>query len=172
MYTWDASDALTWDSHSWSLSLADSQNFKSGSDVAFNKEDANRVQADSITAGNVAVNVDLAIITGNDVTFGSTTVGDGKTLTLQSDGGSIDLGGVSMGEGARLVVDAADGALEIKSGNAELEVASMTIGSGYYVGVYTGNSQAEATVTITESLTAGDAELYANLKLVGGSSLT
>ena len=167
VYTWDGSDALTWGSNSWSLGLADSQGFKSGSDVAFNKEDANTVQADSITAGNVAVNVDQTIVVeGDNVTFGSTTIADGMTLTLQSTGGTIDLGEVSM-VGAKLVVDASEGQLEIQSDNDTLEVASMTIDSDYYVGVYTGNPQVEGTVTITESLTAGGATLNANLTLVG-----
>ena len=170
VYTWNGSDALTWDSHSWSLSLADGQSFKSGSDVAFNNEDANTVQADSVTAGNVAVNVDQTIVVaGDNVTFVSTTVGDGKTLTLKSSGGTIDLGEVSMGKGARLVVDASSDPLVLLNESAELEVAIMTIDSGYHVDFYTGNPQVEGTVTITESLTAGGAELYANLILDGAT---
>ena len=168
VYTWNGSDALTWSSKSWSLGLADGQSFKSGSDVAFDKEGAAEAHVgNNVTAGNVAVNVDQTIVVeGDNVTFVSTTIADGKTLTLEGGGGTIDLGEVSM-VGAKLVVDASEDYLVIQSDNDTLEVATMTIGEDYHVDFFTGNPQVEGTVTITESLTAGGAELYANLKLVG-----
>lgn len=92
--------------------------------------------------------------------FYSTEIGDGKTLILESGGGTIDLGGVSMGENAKFVVDASECGLTIQSDNGALEVATLTIGDGLRVRVYTDDAQTEGTVAIADTLNA-------NLTLVG-----
>ncbi len=175
VYTWNGSgNSASWDSSNWALSIADGQSFKSNYDVAFDNEGAAKaVVGDNVTAGNVAVNVNQTIVVeGSDISFVSTKIGEGATLTLEGDGGSIDLGDVSMGEGARLVVDASSYTLVLLNESAELEVATMTIGEDYHVDFFTDATEAtEGTVTITESLTAGGADLNANLTLVGGSKL-